>query len=67
MCCDDKYNTENINLYNYNDIYFPDEGYYNANKFPKEWMEMFDPVKKLEIKLDDEKTDRKPGYEKYSP
>ena len=41
---DDKYNTENLNLYKYNNIYFPDESFYNSDPFPNEWMEMFDPV-----------------------
>ena len=39
---DKKYNTENFNLYKYNNIYFPDENYYNTNSFPKVWMELFD-------------------------
>ena len=39
---DQKYNTENFNLYKYNNIYFPDENYYNTNEFPKVWMEIFD-------------------------
>ena len=29
-----EYNTENFNLYKYNNIYFPDENYYNTNDFP---------------------------------
>jgi hypothetical protein len=33
---DQKYNTKNFNLYKYNNIYFPDENYYNSNPFPKE-------------------------------
>jgi len=43
---DAKYNTENLNLYKYNNIYFPDESFYNTDPFPNEWMEMFDPVNK---------------------
>jgi len=39
---DDTYNTQHLNLYNYNGIYFPDEGFYNTNPFPRAWMEMFD-------------------------
>ena len=41
---DAKYNTENLNLYKFNNIYFPDESFYNSDPFPNEWMEMFDPV-----------------------
>jgi hypothetical protein len=37
------HNTGKMNLYKFNSIYFPDDGYYNSNKFPKEWMEIFDP------------------------
>lgn len=36
-------NTKHLNLYNYNDIYFPEDGFYNTNPFPPEWMEMFHP------------------------
>ena len=39
---DQEYNTENFNLFKYNNIYFPDENYYNTNEFPKVWMEIFD-------------------------
>ena len=43
LFCDGLYNTGKLNLYKYNNIYFPDENYYNCNPFPPEWMEMFDP------------------------
>lgn len=38
---DDKCNTKSMNLYKYNDIYFPDEDFYNCNKLPIEWIEIF--------------------------
>ncbi len=43
LVCDDNYNTGNLNLYKFSNIYFPDEGYYNSNVFPDEWMEIFKP------------------------
>lgn len=43
LVCDGEYNTGKLNLHKYNDIYFPDESFYNSNPFPDEWMEMFDP------------------------
>lgn len=52
-----------MNLYKYNNIYFPDENYHNANFFPDEWMEMFE-----EPNFDkniDQFADK--GTEKYSP
>lgn len=63
LACDGKYNTENLNLYNYNNIYFPDENFYNTNKFPAEWMEMFDPGS---VRIGDE-IEEEEEYEKYSP
>jgi hypothetical protein len=42
LVCDGKYNTGKMNLHKFNDIYVPDEGFYNSNYFPDEWMEMFD-------------------------
>ena len=42
LVCDGPYYTGKMNLYKYNNIYFPDENYYNTNQFPDEWMEMFD-------------------------
>ena len=42
LVCDNEYNTAKLNLYKYNNIYFPDENYHNANYFPAEWMEMFE-------------------------
>ncbi len=44
---DQEYNTENFNLFKYNNIYFPDEAYYNTNEFPKVWMEIFDSKKNI--------------------
>lgn len=63
LSCDGEYNTAKFNLYKYNNIYFPDESYYNSNKFPDEWMEMFDPSY---VANRDELNETK-GTEKYSP
>ena len=38
---DGDYKTSSMNLYKYNNIYFPDETFYNCNKFPLEWIEIF--------------------------
>ncbi|KAM3136909.1 hypothetical protein pb186bvf_010994 [Paramecium bursaria] len=43
LVCDGQYNTGKLNLYKHNNVYFPDDNYYNCNPFPPEWMEMFDP------------------------
>ncbi|CAD8042870.1 unnamed protein product [Paramecium primaurelia] len=43
LFCDGQYNTGKLNLYKYNNVYFPDDNYYNCNPFPPEWMEIFDP------------------------
>ncbi|KRX07210.1 hypothetical protein PPERSA_00367 [Pseudocohnilembus persalinus] len=63
LVCDKQYNTAKLNLYKYNNIYFPDENYYNSNPFPNEWCEMFNP--KLFIEEDIQDKDK--GTEKYSP
>ena len=42
LVCDGYYNTADMNLYKINNVYFPDEGYFNTNQFPDEWMEIFD-------------------------
>lgn len=47
LVCDGQYNTENLNLFKFNGIYFPDENFYNSDPFPNEWMEMYDPVPTL--------------------
>ena len=31
-----------MNLYKFNNVYFPDDTYFNTNEFPREWMEHFD-------------------------
>lgn len=36
-----------MNLYKYNNIYFPDDDYFNSNPFPPEWMEIFEESEKL--------------------
>jgi hypothetical protein len=65
LVCDSekqKYNTGNLNLYRYHNIFFPDESFYNANEFPDEWMEMFEPQYSGRDELEEEKR-----IEKYSP
>ncbi|CDW79711.1 UNKNOWN [Stylonychia lemnae] len=34
--------TENVQLYQQHDIYVPDNGYYNCDPFPLEWLEIID-------------------------
>ena len=41
LVCDGNFNTAAMNLYKYNNIYFPDEDFYNCNIFPVEWIEIF--------------------------
>ncbi|EGR33878.1 hypothetical protein IMG5_033670 [Ichthyophthirius multifiliis] len=60
---DGEYNTGKLNLQKYNDVYFPDENFYNCNPFPDEWMEMFDPSY---VTRKNEMEDQE-GTEKYSP
>lgn len=35
------FNTAAMNLYKFNNIYFPDEGFYNCQYFPTHWIEVF--------------------------
>ena len=67
LVCDKQYNTSKMNLYKYNDIYFPDDSYHNANEFPAEWMEMFEDIEpRIPIKdLNDQ--ENQTSIEKYSP
>ncbi len=62
--CDGAYDTGKLNLFKYNNIYFPDENYYNCNPFPPEWMEMFDPQGVNDIDTYEEKAKE---IEAYSP
>jgi hypothetical protein len=41
LVCDCKFNTAAMNLYKYNNIYFPDEDFYNCQYFPAHWIEIF--------------------------
>jgi len=48
-----------MNLYKNNGVYLSDEGFYNTNPFPTEWLEMFEKgevlmEKYIEAKLEDE-------------
>jgi hypothetical protein len=36
-----KIKTENIMLYRFNDVFFPDSSYYNSDPLPVEWIEVF--------------------------
>ena len=36
-----KIKTENIMLYRFNDVFFPDNSYYNSDLLPVEWIEVF--------------------------
>jgi len=63
LVCDGKINTELMNLYKHNNVYLPDENFYNSNPFPMEWMEIFE---KKDILIDEEYEDK--NAEKiYSP
>jgi hypothetical protein len=53
-----------LNLFKYNNVYFPDENYYNCNPFPPEWMEMFDPEG---VNQHDSFEDQAKEIEAYSP
>ena len=44
-------------MYKYNNIYFPDENYYNTNQFPKVWMELFDSKKNIVTRTQQDHTD----------
>jgi hypothetical protein len=48
LVCDGNYNTAKMNLYRFNGIYFPDDGFYNCNPFPIEWIEVFVDGRPLE-------------------
>jgi len=39
---DNEIKTENIFLYQYNKVYFPDNTYYNSDPLPIEWLELFE-------------------------
>ncbi|KRX03758.1 hypothetical protein PPERSA_04266 [Pseudocohnilembus persalinus] len=57
VCDEGKLDTQYMNLYKYNGIYFPDESYYNCNILPDIWMELFDVgyiYRKEEIKANQE-------------
>ena len=39
---DKEIRTEKIFLYRYNNVYFPDNTYYNSDPLPIEWLELFE-------------------------
>ena len=46
-----------MNLFKFNQVYFPDENYYNTNEFPKTWMELFDSKQNIVDRDKKEATD----------
>ena len=43
-----KIKTENIMLYRFNDVFFPDNSYYNSDPLPVEWIEVFQENQTME-------------------
>ena len=41
LVCDGDFNTASMNLHKFNDVYFPNDDFYNCNIFPEEWIEIF--------------------------
>ena len=48
LMCDDHVETNDIMLYPYNNVYFPDNHYYNSQPLPIEWLEIFESKEKLQ-------------------
>lgn len=44
---DMKIKTENIMLYKFNEVFFPDNSYYNSDPLPVEWIEVFQETEAL--------------------
>lgn len=44
---DQKIQTENLDLWKYNSVFFPDNCYFNSNALPIEWLEMFEKKETL--------------------
>lgn len=43
LVCDGDFNTASMNLTKFNEVYFPNDDFYNCNIFPAEWIEIFKP------------------------
>jgi len=41
MKMDHNIKNNDLNMYNYGDVYFPDPNYFNCDPFPIEWLELF--------------------------
>jgi hypothetical protein len=44
---DQEIQTEKLDLWRYNSVFFPDNYYFNSNALPIEWLEMFEKKEKL--------------------
>ena len=44
---DQEIQTENLDLWKYNSVFFPDNEYFNSNSLPIEWLEMFEVKEEL--------------------
>lgn len=45
---DQEIKTEQIELYKYGNVYFPNNDYYNSDPLPMEWLELFEDHKNLQ-------------------
>lgn len=54
-----------MNLYRYNDVYFPENSYYNSDSLPQEWIEVIEEAQgfitplEIPIRLFDAKDKKK--------
>ena len=44
---DQEIQTEKLDLWKYNSVFFPDNWYFNSNALPVEWLEMFEKKENL--------------------
>lgn len=49
---DQEIQTEKLDLWEYNSVFFPDNWYFNSNALPVEWLEMFEPTENL-VKIEE--------------
>jgi hypothetical protein len=52
LTCDGNFNTASMNLHKYNEIYFPNDDFYNCNIFPEEWIEIFKEEVSMKLMLE---------------
>lgn len=52
---DQEIKTEKITLYQYGNVYFPDNDYYNSDPLPIEWLELFEDHEVLQKLFDSNK------------